>query len=361
RAELPPGRFGRGSFCLRLWPWHGGLPMWRISPALAVVAAGDLPELRAERCGVLSFDQNVLPPSEWSELIYKPFIHWSRHGGRIPRTVRDLALLLRNALMRGRGHIEGDEGCFCIFLFAILVRACADISYAASMSGSFYDIEYTAGHDVMAYFSHMISRTALGPVYSSWPLGVAFGRTLRAFRAFAEAKGGPSCDCQEPDGFLTPALTLLKSMPPANWAVADWTAFLDFEDRRLREAMEKSCTFEAACADVQVVAHLLCAEHFLLLGQAARSLHKRGRAAAVALFAPFCHPALRAFGSVEDVVYNAALGITEANTKMGSAYLHLALAWRSVPARLMVKPTLAAPSFGAPRGPPRAQKQRFAL
>ena len=120
---------------------------------------------------------------------------------------------------------------------------------------SFYDIEYTAGHDVMAYFSHMISRTylqflvwcvwfacllahlmacllphllaclpacilslhacfvwhapgnrwiclrtALGPVYSSWPLGVAFGRTLRAFRAFAEAKGGPSCDCQETGG-----------------------------------------------------------------------------------------------------------------------------------------------------------------
>ena len=34
-----------------------------------------------------------------------------RHGGNVHRTTRDMALLLRNALMRGRGHIEGFSGC----------------------------------------------------------------------------------------------------------------------------------------------------------------------------------------------------------------------------------------------------------
>eukprot|EP00439_Symbiodinium_sp_Y106_P002365 s8178_g1.t1 len=51
------------------------------------------------------------------------------------------------------------------------------------------------------------------------------------------------------------------------------------------------------------------------------------RAASVAIFAPFCHPALRAVGSLEDVVYNAALGITEASSKMATAMLHRALVW----------------------------------
>ena len=32
---------------------------------------------------------------------------WHRYGGNVHRTTRDMALLLRNALMRGRGHIEG--------------------------------------------------------------------------------------------------------------------------------------------------------------------------------------------------------------------------------------------------------------
>lgn len=32
-----------------------------------------------------------------------------RHGGNVHRTTRDMALLLRNALMRGRAHIEGRQ------------------------------------------------------------------------------------------------------------------------------------------------------------------------------------------------------------------------------------------------------------
>ncbi|CAK9096258.1 unnamed protein product [Durusdinium trenchii] len=307
----------------------------------------------AERCGQLSFDQNSLPPSEWRELIYEPFIHWSRHGGHIHRTTRDMALLLRNALMRGRGQIEGDAGCFCVFLFAVLVRASSDIAFVGKTLGSSYDVQYAAAHDVMAYFSHMIARTAANPLSSSWPLQHAWLRTLETFRAVAAAQPSEHgiaarCECQEPEGFLTPVLKLLESMEPSNWAVADWTSFLDLDDVRLPPLMQKSCAHETTCSDVQVITHLLCAEHFLLTGDAAKALHKRSRAAAVALFAPHCHRALRAIGSVEDIVYNAALGITEANNKMTSAYLHRALVWRPMPARFVVQPRLVPTHFDAP-------------
>eukprot|EP00434_Breviolum_minutum_P022902 symbB.v1.2.020206.t1/scaffold1689.1/size105734/4 len=322
---------------------------------LSVGWSQDPPDLLPERCGILTFDHNRMPPSEWQELIYKPFIHWSRHGGNVHRTTRDMALLLRNALMRGRAHIEGDSSCFCIFLVALLIRASADLAIVGDNFGSFYDVEHAAAHDMMAYFSHMIARTAAAPMVSSWPVHGAWHRALQSFRAFAVAKHeGSQCDCQEPDSFLTPALRLLQSMQPSNWAVADWTSFLDFEDARLWQLMEKSCTYETTCADVQVIAHLLCAEHFLLLGDAAKSLHKRGRAAAVAVFAPGCHAALHAIGSIEDVVYNAALGITE----MTSAYLHRALVWRPMPARFMVQARVATHHFDA-EGP--SGRERLAL
>eukprot|EP00913_Durusdinium_trenchii_P000215 g196.t1 len=328
-------------------PAGGGYWQWQPDADEDGTSAAFEEFFSAERCGQLSFDQNSLPPSEWRELIYEPFIHWSRHGGHIHRTTRDMALLLRNALMRGRGQIEGDAGCFCVFLFAVLVRASSDIAFVGKTLGSSYDVQYAAAHDVMAYFSHMIARTAANPLSSSWPLQHAWLRTLETFRAVAAAQPSEHgiaarCECQEPEGFLTPVLKLLESMEPSNWAVADWTSFLDLDDVRLPPLMQKLRRSQG------LITHLLCAEHFLLTGDAAKALHKRSRAAAVALFAPHCHRALRAIGSVEDIVYNAALGITEANNKMTSAYLHRALVWRPMPARFVVQPRLVPTHFDAP-------------
>ncbi|CAE7361770.1 SRM1 [Symbiodinium natans] len=339
-------------------------PLLVLAGGLPQAPAADYDAQRGERCGLLTFDQNRLPASEWREQVYEPFMHWSREGGNVHRTTRDMALLLRNALMRGRGAVEGDRGCFCVFLFAVLLRASADLSYALGDPTPplrSYDLEHTAAHDIMAFFAHLLSRTFRSPLHTSWPIHIAFARALATFRRWGEVKHGVagSCHCQEPESVLTPVLRLLQEMPVSDWAVADWISFLDFDDPRLTNILAKSCAFEATCDDVQVLAHLLCAEHFLARGEAAKALHKRGRAASVAVFAPFCHPALRAVGSLEDVVYNAALGITEANSKMLTAMLHRALVWRPMPARYGARPLAAPHDFPLPARS--GAKRRFAL
>ena len=96
-------------------------------------------------------------------------------------------------------------------------------------------MEHAAAHDLMAYFSHLIARTARGRVISSWPLAAAWRRALEGHGA---RQPGGACGCQEPDGFMTPALQLLKSMRPENSVVADWRSFMDTEDPRLRRIME---------------------------------------------------------------------------------------------------------------------------
>ena len=90
----------------------------------------------------------------------------------------------------------------------------------------------------MAYFSHLIARTAPQPLISSWPLQAAWRRALRSFAAYGARQPGGACECQEPDGFMVPALRLLSSMQPSTWVVADWRSFMDTEDLRLQRIME---------------------------------------------------------------------------------------------------------------------------
>ncbi|CAE7709651.1 unnamed protein product, partial [Symbiodinium sp. CCMP2592] len=212
--------------------------------------AADFDAQRGERCGLLVFDQNRLPASEWREQVYEPFMHWSREGGNVHRTTRDTALLLRNALMRGRGEAQGDRGCFSVFLFAVLLRASADLTYALADPTPSYDLEHTAAHDIMAFFAHLLSRTFRAPLHTSWPLHIAFARALATFRRWGEVKHGVagSCSCQEPEGVLTPVLRLLQDMPISDWAVADWISFLDFNDPRLRDILERLCSHQQASA-----------------------------------------------------------------------------------------------------------------
>eukprot|EP00930_Biecheleria_cincta_P005184 TRINITY_DN106098_c0_g1_i1.p1 TRINITY_DN106098_c0_g1~~TRINITY_DN106098_c0_g1_i1.p1 ORF type:complete len:181 (+),score=17.96 TRINITY_DN106098_c0_g1_i1:42-584(+) len=144
----------------------------------------------AKSCGRLDFDGTSLPPSEWRVQIYVPFTEWSIYGGNIHRTTRDMALLLRNALMRGRGHIEGDRGCFCAFVVAVLVRVTADLSYGLRDREAHWDLEHVAAHDMLALYAHLIKRTFDGPLYTSWPVEEAFARTFRTFKTWGSAKHG---------------------------------------------------------------------------------------------------------------------------------------------------------------------------